>query len=878
MKQSIGQLEHIQPDLDFDHLIDLSEADEADTSSVIVNASSGGTAARAGSQTNSLQTAMDNYACAMNRSAIAKSTGLPVRTPSQQYKGFIAEEYFKHTLKINALAKGVPDWKIGVYTDGTLPDGSVLSGIDEHVDISVWTRKHPWSKPMRTVDYQSKILNDASKYEKVFNDPKYQSVKHVGGSGQGVNDTVKVAVGKKTIQSDSITPAAAVEKADQAKAQSTPEYDKRQEKLNELNRVNIGRAVAAGAATGFLVSTVQEIIQVIKNSKDLSEDQFVKSIKHILCGSVEGGIRGGAISGSIVLMGKMLGREVAANSIEAIPGMVIANVAIDFAKDLYKCFVSKTIDTDDLLCNSVNNVFSSAAGFSGAWMAGQLAGHIAGQFSGQAFAQSISIFASMKASAATGAAIGSSLGPIGTVIGSALGGIVIGIGANAIIGIANKDAIKAYTECINEINSHIELNGCARFARNTVDSLTTVRELKERGIEVYFEKENIWTLDSKGELLITIMSSLAQEESRSISENTTWGIRKRFADGKASVAYSTFLGYDQGFEIIEEEAETVRLIYDLFLDGLGYHAIARELERLGRKTATGRDKWHAASIISILTNEKYAGHALMQKQFTLDFLTKKKKKNEGEVVQQYVDQHHDAIIPDITFQHVQEEVKRRREIRAHTKDNPFSSKVKCECCGGWYGARTWHSNDKYRRTMYLCNNKYKVEGHPKTPSLSEQDLQQFFLKAIGQLFRHRDSFISDMNTLITMIDNTSSKENEVLSAGDAAKQILAEYQRVIQNSGYAITDTQTLEKQKNDLIAKYNAEIERANKAKEEIEQAHAKVAALRSLIEQIEKAPHEVLEFDRRLWARTVDYMTIKADGSVIVTLYGGTEIEVKE
>ncbi len=225
---------------------------------------------------------------------------------------------------------------------------------------------------MRTVDYQSKIFNDSSKYKKVFADPKYQNVEHVGGAGQGVNDTIKVSIGNKTIESDSITPAAAVEKADQAKAQATPEYDKSQERFDELNRVNMGRAIAAGATTGFLVSTVQEIIQVIKNSKNLPEDQFVKSIEHILCGTVEGGIRGGAISGSVLLMGKMLGREVAANSIEAIPGMVVANVAIDFAKDLYKCFVSKTIDTDDLLCNSVNNAFSSVAGFGGAWAAGQI--------------------------------------------------------------------------------------------------------------------------------------------------------------------------------------------------------------------------------------------------------------------------------------------------------------------------------------------------------------------------------------------------------------------------------------------------------------------------------------------------------------------------
>ena len=160
MDYPIEKLNWIQPDFDFDDLIDLSDENDVAVSSMVRDAASEGTATNAGVKTVSLQSAMDNYARAMNKSAIAKSTGLPVRTPSQQYKGFIAEEYFKHTLKINALAKGVPDWKIGVYTNGILPDGSVLSGIDEHVDISIWTRKHPWSKPMRTVDYQSKIFND----------------------------------------------------------------------------------------------------------------------------------------------------------------------------------------------------------------------------------------------------------------------------------------------------------------------------------------------------------------------------------------------------------------------------------------------------------------------------------------------------------------------------------------------------------------------------------------------------------------------------------------------------------------------------------------------------------------------------------------------
>ena len=476
MSDMFDGAKRIGEDIVFDDLVDFSAGDEV-ASSVIRDASSEGTATQAGLQTRSLQSAMDNYAAAMNQSAIAKSTGLPVRTPTQQYKGFAAEEYFKNTMKINALAKGVSDSKIGIYTNGQMPDGSVLSGIDMETDISIWTREHPWDKPMRTADYQSKIHNKASAYAKDMNNPQYQDVQFVGGAGQGVNDTVKVDIGRKTITSDSITPEDAAELAEQMKAQSTPEYSTRQAKIDELNKVNLGRAVMAGAATGLILTTVQEIVGVIKNAKDLPEDQFVQSIEHILCGTIEGGARGGAISGSVQLFGKMLGKEVAANSLEAIPVMATANVAVDFAKDLYKCFVTQTIDTDDLLCNSVNNVFSSAAGFTGAWAVGQIGGQIAGQFSSQAFLQGVGILTSAKTAAATGAAIGSSLGPIGTVVGSVVGGIVIGIGANAIIGTANKDAQKAYSECIADINSHIELRGCEKLYY-FADSMESISEFR----------------------------------------------------------------------------------------------------------------------------------------------------------------------------------------------------------------------------------------------------------------------------------------------------------------------------------------------------------------------------------------------------------------
>ena len=150
---------------------------------------------------------------------------------------------------------------------------------------------------------------------------------------------------------------------------------------------------------------------------------------------------------------------------------------------------------------------------------------------------------------------------------------------------------------------------------------SVIRKLKEKGVEVFFEKENIYTLDSKGELLITIMSSLAQEESRSISENVTWGQRKRMADGKVSLPYKHFLGYRKGAdglpEIVPEEADIVRNIYRWFMEGKTPTGIARTLTEQGIPTPAGKEQWCSSTVKSILTNEKYRGSALLQKRFTV---------------------------------------------------------------------------------------------------------------------------------------------------------------------------------------------------------------------------------------------------------------------
>ena len=241
----------------------------------------------------------------------------------------------------------------------------------------------------------------------------------------------------------------------------------------------------------------------------------------------------------------------------------------------------------------------------------------------------------------------------------------------------------------------------------------------------------------KGEMLLTILSSLSQEESHSISENVTWGLRKKFADCKFSVGYSRFLGYDKGEDgnlaINEEQAKTVRIIFGLFIEGLTPCAIAKELTRRGILTVTGKSKWNAATINGVLANEKYTGCARIQKTFTPDFLTKKTVKNTGQVLSYFVEQSHPAIIDPATFEMVQNEIARRKQDGGrYSGVSIFASKIKCGECGGWFGAKVWHSNDKYRRVIYRCNHKYG--GHKcHTPHVTEREVKTAFVTAFNRI-------------------------------------------------------------------------------------------------------------------------------------------------
>ena len=249
-------------------------------------------------------------------------------------------------------------------------------------------------------------------------------------------------------------------------------------------------------------------------------------------------------------------------------------------------------------------------------------------------------------------------------------------------------------------NDLIITKSISRFARNTLDTISYVRKLKDKGIEVFFEKENLWTLDPKSELILTIMASIAQEESRSISENVRWGKRVAFKQGKVTFAYSRFLGYKKENDklvIDEDEAIIVRLIYRMFLvDGISMHAIAHHLNASNVKTPSGKGKrWIQNTIASILTNEKYKGDALLQKSYNDNYLTQKQVKNTGQIPQYYVENNHPAIIDkgDVgTHANISQTKDKFRRANITPLVVHFASKLICADCGGFYGRKRWHSN------------------------------------------------------------------------------------------------------------------------------------------------------------------------------------------
>lgn len=407
----------------------------------------------------------------------------------------------------------------------------------------------------------------------------------------------------------------------------------------------------------------------------------------------------------------------------------------------------------------------------------------------------------------------------------------------------------------------------SRFARNTVDTLVNIRMLKEKGVEVYFEKENIYTFDSSGELLLTIMSSLAQEESRSISGNVTWGKRKAFQDGKVSLPYKTFLGYKKGEDglpqVVEKEADLVRRIYRMFISGMNQSTIARILIKEKIPTPGGKTHWQYSTIDSILRNEKYKGSALLQKRYTVDFLTKKVKKNEGEVNQYYVDESHEGIIDKDDWDIVQAELYEKEKIPTKSRsDSVLAGKIICGCCGKVYGSKVWHSTDKYRKVIWQCNNKYNGDVCD-TPNIQENAVKSLYLKALGKLLDDKEKLIEG---LIYVRDNVFS-DDFIKEMGDTKNEldlISAGIRKHIDDNARKESDVTEYMNYYKELTIRYTRTQDKWNDLLREEVNRRMKVIKINGMIKEIRDLNKLNLEFNNRLFNLTISHIKVNTNGNL--------------
>jgi len=425
----------------------------------------------------------------------------------------------------------------------------------------------------------------------------------------------------------------------------------------------------------------------------------------------------------------------------------------------------------------------------------------------------------------------------------------------------------------------------SRFARNTLDTISYVRKLKDSGIEVFFEKENLLTLDPKSELILTIMASISQEESRSISQNVTWGKRVGFQTGKVSFAYSNFLGYKKvagKIVIDEEQAVVVKKIYRMFLvEGKTCSGIAKYLKSEHIKTPSGKStNWSKNTINSILTNEKYKGDALLQKKFTDNYLEHSLVKNTGQIPQYYVENSHPAIIDKDMWQQVQAEIKRRSKIGAqYSSSDIFASKLICEDCGGFYGKKKWHSNSKYSRFIYQCNKKFNKDKEKcQTPNLIEEEIKLKFIKAYNILMEDKERMIEDTTEVIELLTDTSELEEEITSLNNELTVITELVNKLVkENSKTSLS------------IDKYNIKYEELTERYEKTKAKQEKIIntkrykkdqalKMKSFLKNLNDSKEELDDWNENIWMLMVESAVVQRDSSIAFIFRNGEKIRAEE
>ena len=429
----------------------------------------------------------------------------------------------------------------------------------------------------------------------------------------------------------------------------------------------------------------------------------------------------------------------------------------------------------------------------------------------------------------------------------------------------------------------------SRFARNTVDSLNYIRELRLLGIAVISEKENINTLTTESEMLITIMSCFAQAESESISKNVSWGIHQSFKNGNVPMQYKRLLGYEKGKndkpKIVPEEAEIVKEIYRQYLDGMSLNMIVGRLNEKGLTTKGNNSPYRKEVVQRILTNEKYTGDALLQKTYVTDCITKKTRKNNGELPMYLVKNHHEPIISHSDFNRVQEEMARRSAKRkiadklTKTEQGKYSAKYAlselliCGECGEHYRRVTWTAKG-FKEIKWRCINRiqYGKRKCHNSPTIDEQKLQKAIVSAINEFCEVKDDVAKVLQESIDEVldpNLNGSIQAAQQRIDELAHNIdqLIKLATVPESAATAVADIEKFSEEMKTL-----REFIEAEKAKQATIQKGS--AELDRVLERLEQENFMLTEYDDVAVRQLIEQITIESKNSITVRFKGGFEI----
>ena len=432
----------------------------------------------------------------------------------------------------------------------------------------------------------------------------------------------------------------------------------------------------------------------------------------------------------------------------------------------------------------------------------------------------------------------------------------------------------------------------SRFARNTVDCLNYVRALKELGIAVIFEKENMNTLEIDSEILITMLGAFAQSESESISANVRWGIRQAMKEGKATIQYKYLYGYRKGDdgkpEIIPDQAEVVRKIYDLFLSGTPVRGIQEYLNENAVPNINSEPKWARSAIDSILTNEKYCGDVLLQKTYIDDCINKKVKKNTGQLPMYLVQNHHEGIISRETFDAAQAELAHRSAGKSPSKKNAptgrsrynskyaLSDRLYCGECGTRYQRCTWRNRDGSKRIVWRCVSRvdYGSKYCHDSPTLDEELLHRAILAAINSTVRDKDSIVYNLKAAMEKELAPAAGQQLSLSEIDSQlEQLNTEFSKVLAEASESGNQAAYSDRFRD--IMQHQTELKaQRNEIQRMLAESGKAAAHIEQCRQAAETTPSAITEWDEALIRQVVESVTVETGSEIIVALKSGASI----